>query len=183
MKRLGMVVLLLVVLSVGVCAEVYDSTFPEYCPVSGGAWAEVQTSQGRAVVVVARNYIDNTFGFKGNGYSVANCTSSTVSGYIYFQSPTSYYGRPDTLQCRFSAMSGLSVYEPYENKYGETSYRWTNLPTSAIYATNIALQDETDLGRQNNDYIYTVTDKLLILLVVVFSLGLVFKVLSRGWAA
>lgn len=182
-KFMFMVVILVVTLCGTVCAEVYGSTMPEYVTISGGAWAQVDTSQGDTVFIVANNYRLNTFGFEGDGYNVINVSSSTVNGYVFFAEPSSYYGNPTQLQARFTALSGLEVYEPYSNNYGGTSYRWIDLPTTSVKATNIGLQDTRDLDRQNDDTVFTTTDKVLIAILAVVIFFIVYKLFRRGWNA
>ena len=167
-------------------AEVYESNFPSYCNNSGGAWAEVATQQGRATVVVGRDYISDVFSFYGSeGYNILNSTSNTVNGYIYFQRATSYYTNPTVLQCRFSAMNTLEVYEPYQtSNYGGsyTSYRWTSLSTTQIYNTNIGFVDYAS-DRQNNDFIYSLPEKLQIIIILLIVCILFYFLLGRSWRA
>lgn len=164
-------------------AETYNSEYPQYVPVSGGAWCEVQTAQGKACFVVAGNYRFDIFGFSGSsGYNVANITSSTVNGNIYFEKPTSYYGNPESLQCRFTSFGTLSVNVPYQNNYGNTSYQWQDLNTQSILNTNIAFQDAAG-ERYNNQFLYTREEKILIsILVACIGLLITFP-LRRGWYA
>ena len=182
MKKILCAVLMGVMLCVPVSAQQYDVAFPEYVPVSGGAWLEAQTSQGRVAVVVPVDYLTDTFGYLGDGYEVVNVTASTVSGTIYAQSCFSYYGSPTDLQCRFSRMGGLEVYEPYQSSYGNTSYRWTELPTTAIYNTNMDFQDDR-LDRENDSYRYDTSEKIGILLfvsVVLLGGGFVVRCMLRA---
>lgn len=164
-----------------VSAQTYTSDFPAYAPVSGGAFIEAQTSQGRICVIVPINYQDDTFGFSGNGYNVANVTNSTVSGYAYKNGSFSYYGNPTSVQARFTSMSTLQVYEPYQTNYG-TSYRWIDLPITQIYNTNIGLMDDK-ADRQNNDYVFDYLEKMAMVIIVAL-VGLIFVNLLRGfWRA
>ena len=182
MKKVLLLLVLGVTLIVPVSAQRYDSSFPEYVPVSGGAWLEAQTSQGRVAVVVPVDYLTDTFGYSGDGYEVVNITASTVSGTIYAQSSFSYYGNPTSLQCRFARMGTLEVYEPYQSSYGSTSYRWTELPTSAVYNTNMDFQDDK-LDRQNDAYRYDTSEKIGILLfisVVLLGGGFVVRCMLRA---
>lgn len=182
-KSAFLTIAIFLLFSVSVFAEVYTSDYPSYVPVSGGAWVEVQTSQGRVCIVFPKNYQFDTFSFTGSsGYNITNNISSTVSGYIYKDGSFSYYGSPSQLQCRFTAMDTLQVYEPYQSTYGGTSYRWTYLNTSAIYNTNIAFMDDK-ADRQNNDYIYTFNEKLLIIIVCAVVFSVLFNILRRAWRA
>lgn len=182
MKKIMLVMALGVLLSVRVFAESYGVDYPAYVPVSGGAWAEVDTSQGLACVSLSSNYQFDTFGFSGSGYNICNLTVSTVSGTIYFQSPTSYYGRPTSLQCRFARMGTMEVYAPYQSSYGGTSYSWEALDISTVHNTNIAFTDSQG-DRQNNAYIYSTTDKLLIVSIVLCAGLLLYHLFRRGWKA
>lgn len=164
-------------------AETYSSDVPSYCVNSGGAWAEVDTQQGSAVFVVARNYISDVFSFYGrSGYNIMNCTSETVSGTIYFKNNTNYYGNPKELQCRFTAMGTLEVYEPYLSNYNYVNYRWTSLPTTKILNTNIGFVDNIG-DRQNNDFIYSLSEKMQIIVICLLIAILLYFLLGRSWHA
>lgn len=164
-------------------AESYTENYPKWCPVSGGAWFEVDTAQGKACVVVPLNSRFDVFGFSGTtGYNVCNITNSTVSGNIYFQSATSYYGEPTALQCRFQSYGTLQLYVPYQNNYGGTSYQWQNLDVTDIHNTNVALSDEA-ADRQNNAYVFTTTEKLLMFVCVLLIGILLYYILGRSWRA
>lgn len=164
-------------------AESYSDDFPNWCPVSGGAYFEVETSQGRACVVVPRNYRFDCFGFQSSsGYNVANITNSTVSGYIYFKDSTSYYGNPTSLQCRFGSFGTLNVYVPYQSTYGGTSYQWQSLDITSILNTNVALSDEVG-ERYNSAYVYTTVEKILVFIAVLLVGILLFYILRRSWCA
>lgn len=183
-KMLALLVGVIVsVCAFSVSAEAYSMVFPAYVPVSGGAWCEVATSQGRLCVVVPVDYRTGHFGFSGDGYNVTNVTDATISGTAYAQTNFSYYGNPTSLQCRFTRMNTLEVYEPYRNTSGYTSYRWTSLPTSAIYNTNMGFIDDTGLGRQNDNFLYEPSQKLLILNFVAIAFIAFFLILRRMWSA
>lgn len=186
MKKLVSLILAVGVMIGGnaaVFAQSYDRDFPAYVPVSGGAWAEVNTSQGVATVVVPGDYIADSLGFTGTGYQLASVINTTINGTIYAQDQFGYYGSPESLQCRFTRMSGLEVYAPYRNSYGSTSYEWEELPTTEVLNTNIAFVDDTELDRQNDYYRYDRIEKLLILIFVVLCLLGVFKIFRRMWKA
>lgn len=182
MKRFVVALLMGVIFIVPVSAQSYDKSFPPYVPASGGAWAEVATSQGRVTVVFPLDFRVGFIGFLGDGYSIANVTNSTISGTIYHQTQFGYYGYPDNLQCRLSRMGTLEVYEPYQSTYGSTSYRWTSLPTSEIFNTNIAFVDDK-ADRRNDVYRYDTTQKVLILIFCLLGLLAVGKVVRRAWRA
>lgn len=182
MKKVLLTLLFGGIMSATVLAESYNTVYPEYVPVSGGAWCEVDTAQGLACISAPSDYIYDTFGFSGSGYNICNLTASTVSGTIYFESATSYYGRPTSLQCRFSRMGTLEVYAPYQSSYGGTSYSWEALNITAIRNTNIAITDSSG-NRQNNVYIYSTTDKLLMISIALTAGLLLFQLFRRGWKA
>lgn len=183
--KVGVIVVAILSLCCTVCsAEVYKQDIPSFCPIQGGAWCDIETVEGRACFVVPDTYRFGVFGFQGlSGYNVANVTNSTVSGYIYFESPTSWYTNPQQLQCRFSSFGTLQVYAPYYNSsYSSTRYQWETLEIQSISNTNIALMDETG-DRQNNQYLYTITEKLL-MFVCCLLIGLILLfVLRSAWHA
>lgn len=165
-------------------AQVYTSNLPSYCPNSGSAFAEVNTSQGRACICVGCNYISNVFSFYGSsGYNVMNCTSNTINGRIYFKNKTSYYQNPTNLQCRFLDNGTLEIYEPYQGSYNNVSYRWTSLPTNEVFNTNIAFVDNSTSDRQNNDFIYLRSEKLQIIVICLLIAILLYYLLGKAWRA
>lgn len=185
-KKILFTMLIGVMLSVSVftvCAESYSTDFPEYVPISGGAWCQVTTSQGEITVLVPANYITDTFTFEGaTGYNIVNATNSTVSGVAYAKERFTYYGTPDRLQCRFQSMGTLQVYEPYRNTTGGTSYRWIDLDITKIEATSIRFVD--DLGdRQNDNYKYTTGEKIGICIFIAVLALVLLKIFRRGWKA
>lgn len=182
MKRFVVALLMGVIFIVPVSAQSYDKSFPSYVPASGGAWAEVATSQGRVTVVFPLDFRVGFIGFMGDGYNIANLTNSTINGTVFHQSSFNYYGSPSSVQCRISRMGELEVYEPYQSTYGSTSYRWTSLPTSEIFSTNIAFVDDK-ADRRNDVYRYDTTQKVLILIFCLLGLLAVGKVVRRAWRA
>lgn len=174
---------LISVFTVSVSAQTYSVDYPAYVPVSGGAWAEVDSAQGRLCVVVPADYRTGTFGFSGEGYNMANVTNSTVTGTVYSSGTFGYYGRPASVQCRFTRMNTLEVYAPYQSSYGGTSYQWEALPVTAIYGTNIDFADETGSNRQNDAYRYDSTQKVLILIFCAVTLLGVFMIFRKAWKA
>lgn len=182
MKRFVVALLMGVIFIVPVSAQSYDKSFPSYVPASGGAWAEVATSQGRVTVVFPLDFRVGFIGFIGDGYNIANLTNSTINGTVFHQTGFRYYGSPLSLQCRLSRMGTLEVYEPYQSTYGSTSYRWTSLPTSEIFSTNIAFVDDK-ADRENDADIYSFSDRLLIIIVCILFVAGVGFVLWRVWHA
>ena len=173
---------LMCVFTVAVSAQTYSVVFPAYVPVSGGAWCEVATAEGRVCVVLPSDYRAGYFGFSGSGHNVANITGSTINGTAYAQNSFSYYGSPSSVQCRFSRMGTLEVYAPYRTSYG-TSYEWESLPVTAIYNTNMDFTDETGGNRQNDAFRYDTTQKVLILIFCAVVLLGVFQVFRKAWRA
>lgn len=186
-KRMIVTVMCFVVCSSICCtvcsAENYTDDFPSWCPISGGAYFEVETAQGTACVVVPRSYRFDYFGFTSSEtYNIVNISNSTVSGNIYFKNASSYYGNPTSLQCRFTSFGTLNVYVPYQNNYGGTSYQWQDLGITKIHNTNVALADEVG-DRHNNAYIFTTEEKVLIFIAVVLIAILLNYILRRSWRA
>ena len=165
-----------------VSAQSYSMEYPAYLPISGGAWCEANTSEGLVAFVVPLDYLSGYFGFSGSGYNVANVTSVTISGTLFSSGTFSYYGNPNSVQCRFTRMNTMEVYVPYRNSYGSTSYQWEQLDITTITASNIAFVDDA-LDRQNDLYRYDTTQKILILIFVLLGLLGFFKVAKRMWSA
>lgn len=182
-RSIMIMVVLIVVLCTSVCsAAVYQSDFPSYCPINGGAWAEITTPQGTATFIVPRDYISSVFGFYGaSGNNIINTTNATINGMIYFQNATTYYTNPYSLQCRFTSLNTLEVYVPYSSSYG-TRYEWQSLETWEILNTNIGFLDSSG-DRQNNAYIYTVSEKLQMIIVCLLIAVLLYYLLGRAWRA
>lgn len=174
---------LMCVFTVAVSAQTYSVAFPAYVPVSGGAWCEVATAQGRLCIVLPSDYRAGYFGFSGSGHNVANITGSTISGTAYAQNGFSYYENPDSVQCRFTRMNTLEVYTPYRSTSGNTSYRWESLPITAIYNTNMDFTDETGGNRQNDSFRYDTTQKVLILIFCAVVLLGVSQIFIKAWRA
>lgn len=163
MKRVLMIMLIGVMMIVPVSAQEYSAGFPSYVPISGGAFCTVETVEGEATMVFPRDFMCNTFGFRGPGYEIVNVTNSTVSGDLYSVGHFSYYGNPTVVQCRLSRMNTLEVYAPYDSSYGSVRYQWEPLSITEIKATNMNFIDNTGQDRQNDYYRYDQTDKILIL--------------------
>lgn len=182
MKKALALLIGVMLLATPVSAESYSVVFPSWVPVSGGAWIEADTSQGRICVVVPFDYRIGYFGFSGSGYNAANITSNSITGTAYSQGNFTYYGRPSSVQCRFTRMSTLEVYAPYQNNYGSTSYQWETLDITAIYNTNIDFIDDVG-NRQNDAYKYDTTQKILILLFCSVVLLGALKIFGKAWKA
>lgn len=177
-----LILTMVVMFSVPVFAQDYSTDFPEYVPIAGGAWCQVDTPQGEITILVPADYIFDTFSFSGDGYNIANATNATVTGMAYAKSNFSYYGSPRQLQCRFQSMGTLQVYEPYENNYGNTSYRWTDLDIEEIKATSINFTDARG-DRQNDNYRYSVAEKIGICIFVAVMILVLMKLFKKGWKA
>lgn len=183
MKKLLVALVLGVFSVVPISAQTYSMVYPSYVPISGGAWCEVDTAQGRLCIVLPVDYLSGYFGYSGSGYNVANITASTITGTVYHSGSFSYYTQPTSLQCRFQRMGTLEVYEPYQNSYGSTSYRWTELHITSVFATNMDYVDDAGLDRQNDSYRYTTDQKILILIFCAVCLLGVFLIFRRAWKA
>lgn len=170
------------VLCFEVSAESYGSNFPSYCPINGGAWSEISTEKGTACIVLRRSCISDIFGFYGStGYDLVNVSESTVSGMIYFQSPTDYYGSPSSLSCRFQSFGTLEVYVPYSSNYG-IRYEWQAFKMNSILNTNIDFKDEVS-DRYNNDYVYSVGEKQTMIIICLLIGLILYFILTRCWHA
>ena len=182
MKKALALLIGVIMLALPVSAQTYSVVYPAWVPVSGGAWVEADTAQGQICVVVPLDYRIGYFGFSGSGYNVANLTSTSISGTAYAQGNFTYYGNPSSVQCRFTRMSTLEVYAPYQNNYGGTSYQWETLDITAIHNTNMDFVDEVG-DRQNDAYRYDTTQKILILLFCLVVLLGVFMIFRKAWKA
>ena len=175
-------ILLCVCLGLCLCFSVsavsYNDDFPSYVGISGGAFLGCTTEQGLSTIVVPIDYQYGTFGFKGDESNVMNLTSDTVTGMIYYSSPSSFYGSPTELQCRFTGFGTLEVYEPYASSYGGVRYQWTAQTVQDLTATNCQLIDYHG-GRQNDAEAYDQHTMILIVVVVVLAL-LAFIIWKRG---
>lgn len=184
--KVGAVIASILSLCCTVCsAEVYQQDIPSFCPIQGGAWCDVETVEGRACFVVPDTYRFSVFGFQGvSGYSIANVTNATVSGHIYFENSTGWYESPKDLQCRFTSFGTLEVYAPYyqSSSYNPVRYQWETLEIQSINNTNIALMDEAG-DRQNNQYLYTTSEKLLIFVCCLLAGLILLFLLRSAWRA
>lgn len=181
-KIIIMAVCACVIFVIPCSAQSYGQDFPSYCPTNGGSWAEVVTQKGNACVVFRRNTISDVFGFDGNtGYSVVNISDSTVTGYIYFEKNTDYYGNPTKLQCRFQSFGTLEVNVPYSSTYG-TRYEWQSLNIDSILNTNINFSDSSGT-RYNDFYLYSFPEKLEIIIIVLLIGLILYFILTRCWYA
>lgn len=183
MKRFLLLIGVVLLVTVSVSAQEYGMAFPTYVPTSGGAWAEVDTAEGLVTFVVPVDYYRGTLGFTGAGYNVTNLTNTTVTGTVYTITGFSYYDNPRSLQCRFARMGSMEVYAPYRNSYGNVSYQWEPLPTTAVRNTNIAFVDDTGGNRTNDAYRYDSSEKVLILIFVSVALLGLANLLKGAWRA
>jgi hypothetical protein len=76
----------------------------------------------------------------------------------------------------------MEVYVPYQSSYGSTSFSWEALDVTQIYNTNIGFMDARG-ERQNNEYLYSTTDRLLIIVAVLVGGVLLYHLCRRGWQA
>ncbi|MGM9926904.1 MAG: hypothetical protein ACI35P_03045 [Bacillus sp. (in: firmicutes)] len=132
----------------------YETQFPEYVTISGGAYFEVNSSLGQITFVAPNNYKDNTFGFTGSGNNICNCTNSTVSGYIYTPSGGRY-------TARFASLGTL------EYRTSDTyDYQWVTLTVTEILNTNVNFIDDK-LDRQTDNYFFDKYDIFLFVILIV----------------
>lgn len=180
-KKLLATLLLGVMLCVPVVAETYDTHFPQYVPIAGGAWIQVYSKDlDEFTVLVPADFIHDTFSFSGSGYNIANASSETISGMAYAKDTFKYYGSPQKVRCRFQSMGTLQLYEPYLDN-NEVKYRWVNVNIENIIATSVNLMDASSLGRQNDNYRYSVSEKIGICIFVAVVALVLLKVFKKGW--
>lgn len=165
-------VFLVLVFSALPCFAVeYSTKFPSYVPISGGAFFEVKSSLGQITFVCPNNFKNGYFGFSGNGNNICNISNSTVSGYIYTTSGSSY-------QARFTALGTLE-YRTSSGSYHE--YR--DVTITEILNTNVTFIDDKG-DRQTDNYFLSKEDIFLFTLLFVCTscsvLGLFFSRKRRG---
>lgn len=165
-------VLLVLVFSALPCFAVeYSTKFPSYVPISGGAFFEVKSSLGQITFVCPNNFKNGYFGFSGNGYNICNISNSTVSGYIYTASGTSY-------QARFTALGNLE-YRTSSGSY----YEYRDVTITEILNTNVTFIDDKG-DRQTDNYFLSKENIFLYTLLFVCAvcsvLGLFFSRKRRG---
>lgn len=165
-------VLLVLVFSALPCFAVeYSTDFPSYVPISGGAFFEVKSSIGQITFVCPYNFKNGYFGFSGNGNNICNISNSTVSGYIYTTSGSSY-------QARFTALGNLE-YRTSSGSY----YEYRDVTITEILNTNVTFIDDKG-DRQTDNYFLSKENIFLYTLLFVCSscsvLGLFFSRKRRG---
>ena len=165
-------VLLVLFFSVLPCfALEYSTDFPSYVPISGGAFFEVKSSLGQITFVCPNNFKNGYFGFSGNGNNICNISNSTVSGYIFTSSGSSY-------QARFTALGTLE-YRTSSGSY----YEYRDVTITEILNTNVTFIDDKG-DRQTDNYFLSKEDIFLYTLLLVCAscsvLGLFFSRKRRG---
>lgn len=165
-------VLLVLVFSALPCFAVeYSTEFPSYVPISGGAFFEVKSSFGQITFVCPNNFKNGYFGFSGNGNNICNISNSTVSGYIYTSSGSSY-------QARFTALGTLE----YRSSSG-SYYEYRDVTITEILNTNVTFIDDKG-DRQTDNYFLSKENIFLYTLLLVCAscsvLGLFFSRKRRG---
>ena len=165
-------VLLVLVFSVLPCFAVeYSTKFPSYVPISGGAFFEVKSSLGQITFVCPNNFKNGYFGFSGNGNNICNISNSTVSGYIFTSSGSSY-------QARFTALGTLE-YRTSSGSY----YEYRDVTITEILNTNVTFIDDKG-DRQTDNYFLSKENIFLYTLLFVCAscsvLGLFFSRKRRG---
>lgn len=166
------VVLVLAFSSLPCFAVEYSTEFPSYVPISGGAFFEVESSLGKITFVCPNNYKNNYFGFSGSGNNICNITNSTVTGYIYTVSGTSY-------QARFTSLGTLE-YRTNSSSY----YEYRDVTITKILNTNITFIDDKG-DRQTDNYFLSKENIFLYTLLLVCAscsvLNLFFSRKRRGY--
>lgn len=163
---------LVLVFSVLPCFAVeYSTDFPSYVPISGGAFFEVKSSLGQITFVCPNNFKNGYFGFSGNGNNICNISNSTVSGYIFTSSGSSY-------QARFTALGTLE-YRTSSGSY----YEYRDVTITEILNTNVTFIDDKG-DRQTDNYFLSKENIFLYTLLFVCAscsvLGLFFSRKRRG---
>lgn len=130
-------------------AAEYGYEYPDYVPVSGGAYIEAQSSIGTVALVFPIDYKDGYFGFVDSGAaSVGNLSRNTIYGTLYTRNNQSYEVR--------ASYGELVEYQP-GNSYPYN--QWVELSLSKILNTNIQLIDLTEQDRQTDFQYYDFTYK------------------------
>lgn len=149
----------------------YSTEFPSYVPISGGAFFEVESSLGKITFICPNNYKNNYFGFSGSGNNICNVTNSTVTGYIYTASGTSY-------QARFTSLGTLE-YRINSSSY----YEYRDVTITKILNTNVNFIDDKG-DRQTDNYFLSKENIFLYTLLLVCAscsvLSLFFSRKRRG---
>ena len=165
------VVLVLLFSALPCFAVEYSTDFPSYVPISGGAFFEVKSSLGQITFVCPNNFKNGYFGFSGTGNNICNISNSTVSGYIYTSSGSSY-------QARFTALGTLE-YRTSSGSY----YEYRDVTITEILNTNVTFIDDKG-DRQTDNYFLSKEDIFLYTLLLVCAscsvLGLFFSRKRRG---
>lgn len=174
MKKIISIFAVLLVLSFSVlpCFAVeYSTEFPSYVPISGGAFFEVKSSLGQITFVCPNNFKNGYFGFSGNGNNICNISNSTVSGYIFTASGSSY-------QARFTALGTLE-YRTSSGSY----YEYRDVTITEILNTNVTFIDDKG-DRQTDNYFLSKENIFLYSLLFVIAscsvLSLFFSRKRRG---
>ena len=165
-------VFLVLVFSALPCFAVeYSTDFPSYVPISGGAFFEVKSSLGQITFVCPNNFKNGYFGFSGNGNNICNISNSTVSGYIFTSSGSSY-------QARFTALGTLE-YRTSSGSY----YEYRDVTITEILNTNVTFIDDKG-DRQTDNYFLSKENIFLYTLLLVCAscsvLSLFFSRKRRG---
>ena len=165
------VVLVLVFSALPCFAVEYSTKFPSYVPISGGAFFEVKSSLGQITFVCPNNFKNGYFGFSGNGNNICNISNSTVSGYIFTSSGSSY-------QARFTALGTLE-YRTSSGSY----YEYRDVTITEILNTNVTFIDDKG-DRQTDNYFLSKENIFLYSILLVCAscsvLGLFFSRKRRG---
>lgn len=153
-------------------AAEYGYEYPEYVPVSGGAFVEVKSSLGTVALVFPFEYKNGYFGFVDSGSaSIGNVFNNTIYGHLYTRSGTVYQVR---------ASYGERI--EYQTEQGYPYNQWVTLNISQILNTNIQFIDLTDQGRQTDfqKYDFSYNDIFLYSLLIVCTFVIVIAFLMRS---
>lgn len=137
----------------------YGYVYPDYVPVSGGAFCEVKSSIGTVSLVFPLEYQNGYFGFVDSGSaSIGNIYNNTIYGYLYTGSGSVYQVR---------ASYGERI--EYQTDQGYPYNQWLPLNITQILNTNIQFIDLTDQGRQTDfqKYEFSVNEKFLLSLIAI----------------
>lgn len=149
----------------------YGYKYPDYVPVSGGAFVEVESSLGTVALVFPNNYKNGYFGFVDRGSaSIGNISNNTISGYLYTGSGQSY-----------SVRASYGELIEYNTNSGYPYNQWVDLRITKILNTNINFIDLTDEGRQTDFQKYDFSVDLIFLysLIVVCTFFVILTIWLR----
>lgn len=167
----------LLTLPLSASAKYYTNEIPSYAKISGGAFFEIyDTNLGQITVVFPVEFENGCFAFKlssaGTPVNILNVTNSTVYGYIYTSSGSTY-------SCRASRQDIIEYY--VQGSGYSSSYVDLNPNMSTLVNTNI--QFLTNSRDWYNESILD-SDKyinvILLFLLIVECISLFILALRKG---